>query len=127
MSFVRRRLSAFAPLSINRRGLSFLGTLGFMTAFFGARVFAILNPTVVVAQGSIHFHHFWYGLGMVTLAGWLGIALNRPWLVRTYAIIFGLGAGLGGDEVGLLLKFGDYPCSFSMVFLLGSFTLVLFA
>jgi membrane associated rhomboid family serine protease len=32
---------------------------------------------------------------MFTLAGWLGIAFNRPRLVRTYAIIFGLGAILG--------------------------------
>src|SRR3989441_6257128 len=119
MGFVRRQLSIFAPLSINRRGLSFLGTLAFMTAFFGARVFAILNPTVVVAQGSIHFHHFWYGMGMVTLAGWLGIAFNRPRLVRTYAIIFGLGAGLIGDEVGLLLTFGDYQSSLTTDFFVG--------
>ena len=119
MGFLRRRFSVFAPLSINRRGLSFLGTLGFMTAFFGARVFAILNPTVVVAQGTIHFHHFWYGLGMVTLVGWLGIAFNRPRLVRTYAIIFGLGAGLIGDEVGLLLTFGDYQSSLTTDFFVG--------
>src|SRR5712664_3554507 len=74
-----------------------------MTGFFAARLFAAQNPNLVVVQGGIHFHHFWYGLGMVTLAGWLGIAFNRPRLVRTYAIIFGLGAGLIGDEVGLLL------------------------
>src|SRR5207247_10398204 len=104
MGFVRRQLSIFAPLSINRRGLSFLGTLAFMTAFFGARVFAILNPTVVVAQGSIHFHHFWYGLGMITLAGWLGIALKRPKLVRTYELILFLGDGLNGDDGRLLLR-----------------------
>src|SRR5437899_9617035 len=119
MGLLKRQLSIFAALSINRRGLSFLGTLGFMTAFFGARVFAILNPTVVVAQGTIHFHHFWYGLGMVTLVGWLGIAFNRPRLVRTYAIIFGLGAGLIGDEVGLLLTFGDYQFRLTTDFFVG--------
>src|SRR5205807_1235743 len=127
MGFLRRQLSMFAPLSINRRGLSFLGTLAFMTAFFGARVFAILNPTVVVAQGSIHFHHFWYGLGMVTLAGWLGIAFNRPRLVRTYAIIFGLGAGLIGDEVGLLLTFGDYQSSLTTDFFVGVIGFIILA
>src|SRR5437660_11980562 len=105
MSLLKRQLSIFAPLSSKRRCLAFLGTLGFMTSFLGARVFAILNPTVVVAQGSIHFHHFWYGLGMITLAGWLGIAFNRPRLVRTYAIVFVLGAGVIGDEVGDLLNF----------------------
>src|SRR5216683_6176697 len=90
MGFLKRQLSIFAPLSINRRGLSFLGTLAFMTGFFAARLFAAQNPNLVVVQGGIHFHHFWYGLGMVTLAGWLGIAFNRPRLVRTYAIIFGV-------------------------------------
>jgi len=119
MSFLRRPLSIFAPLSISRRGLSFLGTMGFLTGFFGARLFAVQNPNVVVVQGGIHFHHFWYGLGMVSLAGWLGIAFNRPRLVRTYAIIFGLGAGLIGDEVGLLLTFGDYQSSLTTDFFVG--------
>jgi hypothetical protein len=82
MGFLKRQLSIFAPLSINRQGLSFLGTLTFMTGFFAARLFAAQNPNVVV-QGGIHFRHFWYGLGMVTLAGWLGIAFNQPRLVRT--------------------------------------------
>ncbi len=127
MGFVRRQLSIFAPLNINRRGLSFLGTLAFMTAFFGARVFAVLNPTVVVAQGSIHFHHFWYGLGMITLAGWLGIAFNRPRLLRTYAIVFGLGAGLIGDEVGLLLTFGDYQSSLTTDFFVGVIGFIILA
>ena len=96
-----------------------MGTMGFLTGFFGARLFAVQNPNVVVVQGGIHFHHFWYGLGMVTLAGWLGIAFNRPRLVRTYAIIFGLGAGLIGDEVGLLLTFGDYQSSLTTDFFVG--------
>jgi hypothetical protein len=112
-------MAVFAPLSINRRGLSFLGTLAFMTGFFAARIFAVQNPNVVVVQGGIHFHHFWYGLGMVTLTGWLGIAFNRPRLVRTYAIIFGLGAGLIGDEVGLLLTLGDYQSSLTPDFFVG--------
>jgi len=119
MGFLKRQLSIFAPLGINRRGLSFLGTLAFMTGFFAARLFAAQNPNLVVVQGGIHFHHFWYGLGMVTLAGWLGIAFNRPRLVRTYAIIFGLGAGLIGDEGGLLLTLGDYQSSLTTDFFVG--------
>jgi len=90
-----------------------------MTGFFAARIFTAQNPNVVVVQGGIHFHHFWYGLGMITLAGWLGIAFNRPRLVRTYAIIFGLGAGLIGDEIGLLLTFGDYQSSLTTDFFVG--------
>ena len=127
MGFLKRQLSIFAPLSINRRGLSFLGTLAFMTGFFAARIFAVQNPNVVVVQGGIHFHHFWYGLGMVTLAGWLGIAFNRPRLVRTYAIIFGLGAGLIGDEVGLLLTLGDYQSSLTTDFFVGVIGFIILA
>jgi hypothetical protein len=127
MNFLRRKLSAFAPLSINRRGLSFLGTLAFMAAFFAARAFAVLNPSVVVVQSGIHFHHFWYGLVMVTLTGWLGIAFNRPRLVRTYAIIFGLGAGLIGDEAGLLLTLGDYESSLTTDFFVGVIGFIILA
>src|ERR1700747_957502 len=108
MGFLRRPWSIFAPLNINRRGLSFLGTMGFLTGFFGARLFAVQNPNVVLAQGGIHFHHFWYGLGMVVVAGWLGIAQLDPGLRRLYAVVFGLGGGLIGDEAGLLLTLGDY-------------------
>src|SRR5713101_7461286 len=126
MGFLKRQLSIFAPLSINRRGLSFLGTLAFMTGFFAARLFAAQNPNVVV-QGGIHFHRFWYGLGMVILAGWLGIAFNGPRLVRTYAIIFGLGAGLIGDEVGLLLTLGDYQSSLTTDFFVGVIGFIILA
>jgi hypothetical protein len=98
-----------------------------MAAFFAARGFAVQNPSVVVVQGGIHFHHFWYGLVMVTLAGWLGIAFNRPRLVRTYAIIFGLGAGLIGDEVGLLLTFGDYQSSLTTDFFVGVLGFIILA
>ena len=90
-----------------------------MTGFFAARLFAAQNPNIVVVQGGIHFHHFWYGLGMITLAGWLGIAFNRPRLVRTYAIVFGLGAGLIADEIGLLLTLGDYQSSLTTDFFVG--------
>src|SRR5215472_11940747 len=93
--------------------------IGFLVAFFGARTFALLNPTVVVATSDVHFHHFWYGLGMVALSGWLGITYNKPRLLRTYALIFGLGAGLIGDEVGLLLTLGNYQSELTTDFFVG--------
>jgi hypothetical protein len=64
---------------------------------------------------------------MVTLAGWLGIAFNRPRLVRAYAIIFGLGAGLIGDEVGLLLTLGDYKSSLTTDFFVGVIGFIILA
>lgn len=112
------------------RGLAFLALLSFVTSFLVARGFATLNPDIVVIQGGIHFHHFWYGLAMIVVSGWLGIAYNRPKLDRVYAVLFGLGGGLVGDEVGLLLTFGNYNSSltfffFVMVVALGSAALLL--
>ena len=44
---------------------------------------------------------------MVALTGWLAIVGKRTdRLDRAYALVYGLGLGLIGDEVGLLLTFG---------------------
>lgn len=52
---------------------------------------------------------------MVCIAGWLGIASTRPEFDRLYALIFGLGLGLIGDETGLLLTLGDYHSELTYV------------
>ena len=96
--------------------MAFLCLLSFVTSFVAARVFATLNPTMVVESQGIHFHHFWYGLAMITIAGWLGIAHNNRRYVRLYSVIFGLGGGLVGDEIGLLLTFGNYNSSLTFFF-----------
>ena len=92
----------------HKHGLSFLATLSFTAGFFGARLFHMAFPDTMVFVGDIHFHHFWYGLGLMGIAGWLGIAENDDRYNRIYAVLFGLGVGFVGDEVGLLLTFGDY-------------------
>jgi hypothetical protein len=100
--------------------LAFLALLFFVVGFSAARIFAMVYPSVVVQSSVIHFHHFWYGLLMLVVAGWLGIASNRPEHDRAYAIIFGLGLGLVGDETGLLLTFGDYRSELTyVVFVVG--------
>jgi len=110
-----------------RYGLSFYGTLGFISGFFGARLFATLNPTVAVVDthSGIHFHHFWYGLAMVVVAGWLGIAFTNDRLDRLLASIFGLGVGFIGDEVGLLLTFGDYTSELTSWFFAGAISSII--
>jgi hypothetical protein len=97
-------------------GLSFLALLSFVTSFVAARAFATLNPNTVVVSGGIHFHHFWYGLIVVVAAGWAGIVYGLPAYKRIYAVAFGVGAGLIGDEVGLLLTFRDYNSSLTFFF-----------
>jgi len=102
------------------QGLAFLALLSFVVGFSAARIFATIYPSVVVQSSGIHFHHFWYGLLMLVVAGWLGIASNRPEHDRAYAVLFGLGLGLVGDETGLLLTFGDYRSELTyVVFVVG--------
>ena len=113
--------------TIFRHGLAFYGTLAFVAGFLGARLFATLNPRVVVVQNGIHFHHFWYGLIMVIAAGWMGIALSNVWLGRNLAIVFGLGTGLIGDEVGLLLTFGDYTSNLTEIFFVAAIAFIILA
>lgn len=99
--------------------------MAFVASFFGARLFATLNPTVTVVRGGIHFHHFWYGLAMVVSTGWLGISLSNERLGRNLAIVFGLGAGLIGDEVGLLLTFGDYTSNLTEIFFVAAIAFII--
>jgi hypothetical protein len=111
--------------TVFRHGLAFYGTLSFVASFFGARIFATLNPTVTVVHGGIHFHHFWYGLAMVVSTGWLGITLSNERMGRNLAIIFGLGAGLIGDEVGLLLTFGNYTSNLTEIFFVAAIAFII--
>ena len=101
------------------QGLAFLALTGFVASFFIARIFTTVNPDVVVVSSGIHFHHFWYGLIMICVAGWLGIASTKPEYDRIYALVFGLGLGLIGDETGLLLTLGDYHSELTYVVILG--------
>ena len=97
-------------------GLLFLMFLSFIASFLIARAFATLFPGTVVVTGGIHFHHFWYGLGIIVIAGGLGIVHQDPRFRRVYAVLFGLGGGLVGDEVGLLLTLGNYNSLLTLYF-----------
>jgi hypothetical protein len=53
-------------------------------------------------------------------AGWLAIAWKSERLDRAYAVMYGLGAGFIGDEVGLLLTFGNYQSTLTYDFFIGA-------
>ena len=86
-----------------RPSLSVLALISFVASFTVARTFTTLSPSAVFVAGSIHIHHFWYGIAMLALGGWLGINYNDLRITRLAAVMFGAGGGLIGDEIGLLL------------------------
>jgi hypothetical protein len=85
--------------------LSVLALISFVGSFAVARTFTILNPRTVVVAGDFHIHHFWYGIALLVIGGWLGISYRDDRIDRIAAIVFGIGGGLVGDEVGILLTF----------------------
>ena len=122
-------MSTTTPLEhkiVLRPTLSFLATLSFVSTFLSVRTFTTFYPGVILQQSGIHFHHFWYGLAMIATAGWLSIAWRRSdRLDQVYAIVYGVGAGLIGDEIGLLLTFGDYRSTLTFEFFIGAVSLVI--
>jgi hypothetical protein len=85
--------------------LSMLALASFIASFTIARIFTSLYPKIVWEVSGYHVHHFWYGLAMLAIGGWMGISVENERLNRIAAILFGAGGGLIGDEVGLLLTF----------------------
>jgi amino acid transporter len=120
-------MSRDLPSGPFRHGLTFIATLAFVVSFFGSRLFATLFPTTVVMQGGIHLHHFWYGIALISVAGWMGIAWRNERLYRLYAVLYGLGAGFVGDEVGLLLTFNNYQSELTYVFFIAAISFVIIA
>jgi len=119
-------MSRESPAGPFRHGLTFIATLAFVVSFFGSRLFATLLPNTVVTQGGIHFHHFWYGLALISVAGWMGIAWRNERLYRLYAVLYGLGAGFVGDEVGLLLT-SNYQSELTYLFFIATISFVIIA
>jgi hypothetical protein len=83
--------------------LSMVALLSFIEAFTVARIFTIVYPEVVWRIGGFHIHHFWYGLVLLAVGGWLGISVESERASRVAAILFGTGGGLIVDEAGVLL------------------------
>jgi hypothetical protein len=88
--------------------LSILALISFIIAFTIARIFSSLYPRSVLEIGGVHIHHFWYGLTMLAIGGWLGISVENERVNRIAAILFGAGGGLIGDQVGILLTLSPY-------------------
>jgi len=64
-----------------------------------------------------HIHHFYFGVLLIGLVGWLALTGTDRISKEKLAIIYGIGLGLFMDEIGLLLTWGDYASSLS--YLLG--------
>ena len=110
-----------------RAHLATAALLSFIASFVAARTFTTFFPSTVFISGGIHIHHFWYGLALLAVGGWLGISYSNKETDLVAAILYGAGGGLIVDEVGLLLTFGNYwtGLTFSVLVVLLAFASVL--
>ncbi|MFW5999510.1 MAG: hypothetical protein ACOCQC_02500 [Halanaerobiaceae bacterium] len=76
-----------------------------------------------------HIHHFYFGILLISIAGWLSLLESKLLSREKLALMYGAGLGLLMDEIGLLLTWGDYYSSLSYLlslFLLGIFFNVIY-
>jgi hypothetical protein len=113
-----------------RVSLTLLALISFVASFVIARVFTTISGGVVLRGAGFHIHHFWYGIILLAVGGWLGISHDEERIVRLAAVLYGAGGGLIGDEVGLLLTFGNYTTGITytiiVIFLAFVSTVILF-
>ena len=94
----------------------------FIISFFIARAFVVLldvpiNPACQLWVKGYRVHHFFFGIGLLVIGGWLGhIQCGQRLVTWISAGLYGGGLGLVVDEFGLLLTFGDYWAIQSYIF-----------
>jgi hypothetical protein len=100
-----------------RAHLATIALLSFIFSFIAARAFTTFFPSTVLVSNGLHIHHFWFGIALVAIGGWLGISYDDKETNRVASILYGAGGGLIVDEVGLLLTFGNYWTGLTYAFL----------
>jgi hypothetical protein len=89
--------------------ISFLLSWGFIrTSAHMIRAQVSWWPGNVETKGGTHIHHLVWGILLLLVAGYMGIALNpdSPW-DKVVAVLFGIGMGLTLDEFALWLNLED--------------------
>jgi hypothetical protein len=101
--------------------IQFIVLLSFIISFLIARAAVVLldvpiNPAHQLWVKGYRIHHFFYGIAVLVIGGWLGHIQNGRIITKISAGLYGIGVGLLVDEFGLLLTFGDYWTAQSYTF-----------
>jgi hypothetical protein len=84
----------------------FLVFVFLLITFFLSRVFVIYFPQKVFFIRGYHIHHFFFGVILLGVAGYVALVSDKIRLQRLAAAVFGTGLGLVLDETGLFLTCG---------------------
>ena len=135
----------------NKKNIPFLITISYFISFLFIRLMVYiagaantefakvakmgLTPDVRFYIGrniilfGYHIHHFYFGILLICIAGWIAIVGSPIFSRKQTAVIYGAGLGLFMDEIGLLLTWGDYYSALSYllsIFLAGLILNIIF-
>jgi MFS family permease len=100
--------------------LQFIITISFLLTFAASRALVVMagesKPSLELWIGNYHIHHFFIGILLLSISGWIGLAGNLKKYKYISAILYGGGLGLLVDEIGLLLTWGNYWAKQSYIF-----------
>ncbi|MFW5997043.1 MAG: hypothetical protein ACOCQP_03415 [Lentisphaeria bacterium] len=133
------------------KGIPFIITIWYLISFLSIRLLVVIAGSAesefahVALQGGApevrfyigrniilfgyHIHHFYFGLLLLCIAGWISIAGVTKLHRRHLAVMYGIGLGLLMDEIGLLLTWGEYYSSLTYLlslFVIGIFLNIMF-
>lgn len=119
-AFLMLRNHKFKPNS-KKLQIQVIILFSFIIAFLIARAFVVLldvpiNPAYQLWIKGYRVHHFFFGIGVLVIGGWLGHIQYGRLITKISACLYGIGVGLVVDEFGLLLTFGDYWAAQSYIF-----------
>ncbi len=111
---------------IYRRGhsqlleLQFIITISFLITFTISRAIVVTagesKPSLELWVGNYHVHHFFFGLLLLSISGWISLVESQKKYKKISAMLYGGGLGLLIDEIGLLLTWGNYWATQSYIF-----------
>lgn len=92
--------------------LQFIVTISFLMTFTISRAIVVMSgeskPSLEFWIGNYHIHHFFLGILLLSVSGWITLIGYRKKYKMISAILYGAGLGLLIDEIGLLLTWGNY-------------------
>jgi len=100
--------------------LQFIVTVSFLITFTASRAIVVMSgeskPSLELWIGNYHIHHFFIGILLLAISGWIGLVGSKNRYKYSSAMPYGGGLGLLIDEIGLLLTWGNYWAKQSYVF-----------
>lgn len=102
-------------ISKHRDAMSFIILFFFLLSFIASRTIIYLNTMDIIPDRlminrsirGVHVHHLAFGVIILTVTGYLSLAIQNKRARHVIAALYGIGLGLAYDEFGMWLMLED--------------------